>query len=99
MDVSVGIVGAGPAGLLAANVLTRNGIDCVVLERLSEDAARPRTRAGLIEARTAALLDRRGLADGMRTRGSTAGACEFRSGAEASRPSPPSPIPPCAVRC
>ena len=47
----VGIVGAGPAGLFAANVLVRAGIDCVVFERLAEDAVRDRARAGLIEHR------------------------------------------------
>lgn len=74
----VGIVGAGPAGLFAANVLVRAGIDCVVLERLAEDAVRARARAGLIEDRTAVLLERHGLADGMLRRGKTLGACEFR---------------------
>jgi p-hydroxybenzoate 3-monooxygenase len=74
----VGIVGAGPAGLLAANALIRAGIDCAVFERLSEEAVRARTRAGLIEARTVSLLDHHGLSDGMRTRGATSGACEFR---------------------
>jgi p-hydroxybenzoate 3-monooxygenase len=78
MKADVGIVGAGPAGLLAANLLVREGIDCAVYERLSEDAVRARARAGLIEARTVALLDRHGLADGMLTRGFASGACEFR---------------------
>ena len=78
MNVDVGVVGAGPAGLLAANLLVRAGLDCAVFERLSEDAARARARAGVIEARTVALLDRHGLADGMLTRGFTSGACEFR---------------------
>jgi p-hydroxybenzoate 3-monooxygenase len=74
----VGIVGAGPAGLFAANVLVRAGIDCVVFERLAEDGVRARARAGLIEHRTALLLERHGLADGMLSRGKTLGACEFR---------------------
>jgi p-hydroxybenzoate 3-monooxygenase len=76
--VAVGIVGAGPAGLFAANVLTREGLDCVVFERLAEARVRARARAGLIENRTALLLERHGLADGMLTRGKTLGACEFR---------------------
>ena len=50
--VDVGIVGAGPAGLFAANVLVRAEIDCLVLERLDEEAVRARARAGLIEDRT-----------------------------------------------
>ena len=78
--VDVGIVGAGPAGLFAANVLVRAGIDCVVLERLDEEAVRARARAGLIEDRTGRLLQAHGLAEGMLTRGKTLGACEFRRG-------------------
>ena len=66
--VDVGIVGAGPAGLFAGNVLTRAGIDCLVLERLDEEAVRARARAGLIEDRTARLLQTHGLAEGMVTR-------------------------------
>jgi p-hydroxybenzoate 3-monooxygenase len=45
MKTDVGIVGAGPAGLLAANLLVREGIDCAVDERLSEDGVRVRARA------------------------------------------------------
>jgi len=78
VNVAVGIIGAGPAGLLIANLLVRAGIECAVFERLSEEAVRARTRAGLIEVRTASLLDRHGLSEGMRSRGSTSGACEFR---------------------
>jgi p-hydroxybenzoate 3-monooxygenase len=74
----VGIVGAGPAGLFAANVLVRAGIDCVVFERLAEDGVRARARAGQIEYRTVRLLDRHGLADGLLRRGTTMGTCEFR---------------------
>jgi p-hydroxybenzoate 3-monooxygenase len=76
--VAVGIVGAGPAGLFAANVLVSAGIECEVLERLDEEAVRARARAGLIEDRTARLLDAHGLADGMVKRGKTLGSCEFR---------------------
>jgi p-hydroxybenzoate 3-monooxygenase len=78
----VAIVGAGPAGLFAGNALVRAGIDCLVLERLGEGAVRARARAGLIETRTASLLERHGLADGMLQRGKTLGACEFRRGAK-----------------
>jgi p-hydroxybenzoate 3-monooxygenase len=78
VKVDVGIIGAGPAGLLAANALVRAGVECEVFERLPEDATRARARAGLIEARTVALLDRYGLAEGLHARGFTSEACEFR---------------------
>jgi p-hydroxybenzoate 3-monooxygenase len=80
MKVAVGIIGAGPAGLLVAHALARAAIECVVFERLPEAAVRARTRAGLIEARTAALLERHGLAQGLLGAGSTSGTCEFRRG-------------------
>ena len=80
MKVDVGVVGAGPAGLLAANALARAGVDCAVFERLSEDATRARARAGQIDARTVALLDRHELSAGLRARGVTSEACEFRRG-------------------
>ncbi|HEY2318932.1 MAG TPA: FAD-dependent monooxygenase [Solirubrobacteraceae bacterium] len=80
MNADVGVVGAGPAGLLAANALVRAGVECAVFERLSEDAARARTRAGQIDARTVALLDRHELSTGLHARGVTSEACEFRRG-------------------
>jgi p-hydroxybenzoate 3-monooxygenase len=76
--VRVAIVGAGPAGLFAANALTRAGIECLVFERLDEGGVRARARAGVIEARTASLLERHGLAGGIYTRGKTLEAWEFR---------------------
>jgi 2-polyprenyl-6-methoxyphenol hydroxylase-like FAD-dependent oxidoreductase len=42
VKIDVGVVGAGPAGLLAINALVRAGVACAVFERLPEDA----TRAG-----------------------------------------------------
>ena len=80
MSVDVGVVGAGPAGLLAANALVRAGVECAVFERLSEDATRARARAGQIDAGTVALLDRHELSAGLRARGVTSEACEFRRG-------------------
>lgn len=80
VKVDVGVVGAGPAGLLAANALVQAGVECLVFERLSEAAVRARARAGLIEARTVALLDHHGLTSGLRARGFTSEACEFRRG-------------------
>ncbi|HEV3395988.1 MAG TPA: FAD-dependent monooxygenase, partial [Xanthobacteraceae bacterium] len=49
MRTQVGIVGAGPAGLLLAHLLDRAGIDCVVLEAKSRAYVEERQRAGLLE--------------------------------------------------
>ncbi|MFE2019041.1 4-hydroxybenzoate 3-monooxygenase [Streptomyces sp. NPDC059499] len=45
----VGIVGAGPAGLLLARLLHGHGVDCVVLESRDRAYAEQRQRAGILE--------------------------------------------------
>jgi p-hydroxybenzoate 3-monooxygenase len=57
----VGIVGAGPAGLLLSQLLHRQGIDSVVLERRSREYVLGRIRAGVLEEGSAALLREAGV--------------------------------------
>src|SRR5215204_1310288 len=57
MRTQVGIVGAGPSGLLLARMLGLAGIDCVVLERRTPEYLRARIRAGLLEQGTVDLLN------------------------------------------
>src|SRR5262245_28655071 len=59
----VGIVGAGPAGLLLAHLLHLRGIDSVVVERRSREYVERRIRAGVLEHGTVDLLRETGLAD------------------------------------
>jgi len=61
MRTQVGIIGAGPAGLLLARLLRLAGIDCVVLERRSPEYLRARIRAGLLEQGTVDILAEAGL--------------------------------------
>jgi p-hydroxybenzoate 3-monooxygenase len=63
MRTQVGIVGAGPAGLLLAHLLDRAGIDCVVLEARSRAYVEERQRAGLLEQGTVDLLNELGVGD------------------------------------
>ncbi len=58
----VGIVGAGPAGLLLSHLLALAGIDSVVVEARSRAYCEARQRAGLLEDGTVALLRAAGLA-------------------------------------
>jgi p-hydroxybenzoate 3-monooxygenase len=59
----VGIVGAGPAGLMLAMLLHREGIECVVLEARDREYVEKRVRAGLLEQNTVDLLHELGLAE------------------------------------
>ncbi|MER6394984.1 4-hydroxybenzoate 3-monooxygenase [Kitasatospora sp. NPDC001603] len=78
-SADVVILGAGPAGLLLANLLQRGGIDCVVLERTDRTRVRTRARAGFLAPNTLRILDRHGLAEGLHRNGKQHGACEFRT--------------------
>jgi p-hydroxybenzoate 3-monooxygenase len=63
MRTQVGIVGAGPAGLLLSHLLARAGIDSVVLEARSRSYVEQRLRAGVLEHPTVELLREVGLAE------------------------------------
>ncbi|HEX2314595.1 MAG TPA: 4-hydroxybenzoate 3-monooxygenase [Thermomonospora sp.] len=63
MHTTVGIVGAGPAGLLLARLLHRAGIDCVVLEARDRAYVEQRQRAGILEQSTVDVLRECGAAD------------------------------------
>jgi p-hydroxybenzoate 3-monooxygenase len=57
MRTQVGIVGAGPAGLLLSQLLHVAGVESVVLERRSRAHVEGRIRAGVLEQGTVKLLD------------------------------------------
>ncbi|MFD6986824.1 FAD-dependent monooxygenase, partial [Streptomyces sp. NPDC059956] len=79
-SADVVVLGAGPAGLVLANLLLAAGIDCVVLERADRSHVQTRARAGFLAPNTVRILDRHGLADGLHRNGRTHGTCEFRTG-------------------
>ena len=56
MRTQVGIVGAGPAGLLLSHLLHVDGIDSVVLESRSRDEIEATIRAGVLEQGTDARV-------------------------------------------
>ncbi|MGW1054142.1 4-hydroxybenzoate 3-monooxygenase [Streptomyces sp. NPDC002521] len=56
MRTTVGIIGAGPAGLLLARLLHRAGIDSVVLESRDRAYVEHRQRAGILEQGTVDAL-------------------------------------------
>jgi p-hydroxybenzoate 3-monooxygenase len=59
----VGIIGAGPAGLLLSRLLQLQGIDTVVLENRSRDYVEARIRAGILEQHTVQTLRDAGVGD------------------------------------
>jgi p-hydroxybenzoate 3-monooxygenase len=59
----VGIIGAGPAGLLLAQLLHVRGIDSIVLERRDRTYIEGRIRAGALEQGTVDLLREAGVSD------------------------------------
>ncbi|HTA01103.1 MAG TPA: 4-hydroxybenzoate 3-monooxygenase [Streptosporangiaceae bacterium] len=58
----VGIVGAGPAGLLLSHLLALRGIDSVLIELRSREYCEARQRAGVLEDGSVALLRDAGVA-------------------------------------
>jgi len=56
MRTQVGIIGAGPAGLMLGRLLHLQGIESVIIENRSRDYIENRIRAGLIEHWAADLL-------------------------------------------
>jgi len=69
MRTQVAIIGAGPAGLLLGQLLTRHGIDNVILELRSADYVLGRVRAGVVEKGTADMLDEAGVGARMHSEG------------------------------
>jgi p-hydroxybenzoate 3-monooxygenase len=57
LRTKVAIIGAGPAGLLLGQLLSRASIDNVILERQTPEYVLGRIRAGLLEEGTVALMD------------------------------------------
>jgi p-hydroxybenzoate 3-monooxygenase len=65
----VGIVGAGPAGLVLSHLLHRQGIHSVVVEARSRQHCEQRVRAGVLEQGTVDLLVEMGLGERMKREG------------------------------
>jgi p-hydroxybenzoate 3-monooxygenase len=69
MRTQVGIIGAGPAGLLLSRLLQLQGIDTVVLENRSRDYVEARIRAGILEEHTVQTLVDAGVGERLQREG------------------------------
>ena len=65
MKTQVGIIGGGPSGLLLSQLLDRQGIRTVVLEKHTRDYVLSRIRAGVLEHGFADLMREAGVAERM----------------------------------
>ena len=65
----VGIIGAGPAGLLLSHLLHLAGIDSIVLESRPREYVESRLRAGLLEQGSVDTLTEAGVADRLHREG------------------------------
>lgn len=80
MRTQVGIIGAGPAGLLLSHLLHREGIDSVILEGRSRAYIEKRVRAGVLEQGTVDLLRGSGVGERMDREGLVHHGIELRFG-------------------
>jgi p-hydroxybenzoate 3-monooxygenase len=69
MKTQVAIIGGGPAGLLLSEMLHRQGVASVVLERQSREYVLGRIRAGILEQTTVDVLRELGLSARMDAQG------------------------------
>ncbi|MET7981210.1 MULTISPECIES: 4-hydroxybenzoate 3-monooxygenase [unclassified Streptomyces] len=85
MRTTVGIVGAGPAGLVLARLLHRAGIESVVLESRDRAYAEQRQRAGILEQGTVDVLRAAGAGERMDREGLRHDGIELRYAGERHR--------------
>ncbi|MSO54761.1 MAG: 4-hydroxybenzoate 3-monooxygenase [Rhodospirillales bacterium] len=78
MRTQVGIIGAGPAGLLLSHLLHRAGIESVILEARSRTDVESTIRAGVLEQGTVDLLTSTGVGERMRRDGAVHHGIELR---------------------
>ena len=85
MRTQVGIIGAGPAGLLLSLLLFQEGIDSIVLEIRSREEIEATIRAGVLEQGTVDLLNEMGLGARMQREGAVHHGIELRFDGEGHR--------------
>jgi p-hydroxybenzoate 3-monooxygenase len=85
METQVGIVGAGPAGLVLARLLELRGISSVVLEARAREYVEQRVRAGVLEQRSVDCLTEAGVADRLHAEGMVHHGIELRFGGQGHR--------------
>jgi p-hydroxybenzoate 3-monooxygenase len=80
LRTQVGIVGAGPAGLVLSHLLYLHGIDSIVVENRSRHYVEERVRAGVLEQGMVDLLAHMGVGERVKTEGLVHYGIELRVG-------------------
>jgi p-hydroxybenzoate 3-monooxygenase len=69
MHKQIGIIGAGPAGLILSHLLHQRGIESIVIEKFSRSHVEERVRAGVLEHGTVEMLMDLGLGERLQREG------------------------------
>lgn len=85
LRTQVGIVGAGPAGLLLSHLLHLQGVDSILVENRSRQYVEERVRAGLLEQGTVDLLKETGVGERLKREGLTHYGVRLRFGGRTHR--------------
>ena len=80
MRTQIGIVGAGPAGLMLSHLLHRAGVESVVVENRSRQYVQDRVRAGVLEQGTVDLMNATGVGERLGREGLIHRGLELRFG-------------------
>jgi p-hydroxybenzoate 3-monooxygenase len=65
MRTQVGIVGAGPAGLMLSHLLHQRGVESVVIDLRTRETIEETIKAGILEQGTTDLMTQTGVGDRM----------------------------------
>jgi p-hydroxybenzoate 3-monooxygenase len=85
IKTKVGIVGGGPAGLMLSHLLSKAGIDNVVVEKRDHETIRTTHRAGILEHGSVSMLVDSGVSDRVLKAGYKHQGIDLRFGGESHR--------------
>ncbi|MEV0089050.1 4-hydroxybenzoate 3-monooxygenase [Saccharopolyspora sp. NPDC050642] len=85
MEIQVGIVGAGPAGLMLSHLLHQRGVESVVIDTRTREEIEGTIRAGVLEQSSVDLMTETGVGDRVRRLGMVHEGIELRFGGRGHR--------------